>query len=199
LPPQHAVGEVFKDGASAQTLLGSYLAAKAAKSVNDAKSATRFYRSALKIDPNNEVLLEQGFQIEAYEANWERAVPLAKSLVANKKNKTYRMAHLMLGLSKFESNSYVGAKEDFRAASEGPIGELTSALARAWTESARGNPKQALKLLKLPKQAEWAQFYLNYHRALIADVAGRPKQASAAFKLSYEQDNRTLRIALAYA
>ena len=72
LPPQHAVGEVFKDGASAQTLLGSYLAAKVAKSVNDAKSATRFYRSALKIDPNNEVLLEQGFQIEAYEANWER-------------------------------------------------------------------------------------------------------------------------------
>ncbi|MGI9403645.1 MAG: tetratricopeptide repeat protein, partial [Hyphomicrobium sp.] len=199
LPVQHAVGEVIKDGDAAHTLLGSYLAANVAKSVNDAKSATRFYRSALKIDPNNEVLLEQGFQIEAFEANWQRAIPLAKALVANKKNKKYRIAHLLLGLDNFKSGSFVKAKEDFKAASEGPIGELTSTLARAWTEVAQGNAKKALKLLNMPKQAEWAQFYLNYHRALIADVAGRQKEASATFKLSYAQDNRTLRIALAYA
>ena len=29
----------------------------------------------------------------------------------------------------------------------------------------------------MPKQAEWAQFYLNYHEALIADVLDRPQDA----------------------
>ncbi|MCK5497445.1 MAG: tetratricopeptide repeat protein, partial [Hyphomicrobiaceae bacterium] len=109
------------------------------------------------------------------------------------------MAHLLLGLDAFNSQSYSKAEKNFETASEGPIGELTSTLARAWTEVARGNTKKALKLLNLPKQAEWAQFYLNYHKALIADVAGRQKEAAAAFERTYEEDNRTLRTALAYA
>ncbi len=147
----------------------------------------------------NEVLLEQGFYIEAFEANWQRAIPLAKELVAAKENKTHRMAHLLLGLDRYKSGSYLKAKEDLKAASEGPIGELTSTLARAWTEVAHGNSKKGLKLLNLPNRAEWKQFYLNYHRALIADVAGRQEEARAAFERSYQKDNRTLRTALAYA
>ena len=75
----YVVGGVFKEGDAAHSLVGSYLAANLAKKANDAKSATRFYRSALKIDPTNEVLLEQGFYIEAFEANWQRAIPLAKN------------------------------------------------------------------------------------------------------------------------
>jgi tetratricopeptide (TPR) repeat protein len=51
----------------------------------------------------------------------------------------------------------------------------------------------------MPKQAEWAQFYLNYHKALIADVLGRPQDALAAYEHSMRQDATTLRIALAYA
>ena len=199
LPAHYAVSEIVKKGDAAHSLLGSYLAANLAKSANDVDSATLFYRSALKIDPNNELLLEQGFHIEVFEGNWKPAIQLAKDLVAIKGNKTHRMAHLMLGLDKFKSGSYVKADQHLKAASEGPIGELTSTIARAWTQVARGNASKALKLLNMPKQAEWAQFYLNYHKALIADVAGRQKEASAAFERSYKQDNRTLRIALAYA
>ncbi len=199
LPAHDAISEIVKEGDAAHSLLGSYLAANLAKSANDVDSATLFYRSALKIDPNNELLLEQGFQIEVFEANWKPAIELAKELVTIKGNKAHRLAHLMLGLDKFKSGSYVKAEKHLKAASDGPIGELTSTIARAWTEVARGNATKALKLLKMPKQAEWAQFYLNYHRALIADVAGRQKEASAAFERSYKQDNRTLRIALAYA
>ena len=199
LPAHYAVSEIVKKGDAAHSLLGSYLAANLAKSANDVDSATLFYRSALKIDPNNELLLEQGFHVEVFEGNWKPAIQLAKDLVAIKGNKTHRMAHLMLGLDKFKSGSYVKADQHLKAASEGPIGELTSTIARAWTQVARGNASKALKLLNMPKQAEWAQFYLNYHKALIADVAGRQKEASAAFERSYKQDNRTLRIALAYA
>jgi tetratricopeptide (TPR) repeat protein len=195
----YAFGEVFKNGDSSQSLLGSYLAANLAKSANDAMSAALFYRSALATDPKNEVLLEQSFEVEALEANWQRAIPLARKLVAAKTSKTNRIAHLLLGLDEFNSKAYAKAKKDFEAASKGPIGELTSTLARAWNEVARGNAKKALKLLNMPKQAEWAQFYLNYHKALIADVAGRQKEAGAYFERIYQKDNRTLRTALAYA
>jgi tetratricopeptide (TPR) repeat protein len=52
----------------------------------------------------------------------------------------------------------------------------------------------------MPKQAEWAQFYLRYHRALVADVAGRPVEAREAFDRAFRQDNtRSLRTSLAFA
>jgi tetratricopeptide (TPR) repeat protein len=181
----------------AHSLLGSYLAANVAKGVNDPDGAAAFYRSALALDPANTVIIEQAFQTEATEGHWDRAVPLARQLVDKDANN--RMAHLLLGLDAFKDRDYKRADDEFKKASDGPIGELTSALARAWTAAAEGNAQRALKLLEMPKQAEWAQFYLNYHKALIADVLGRSKDAEEAFAHSMSQDATTLRIALAYA
>jgi tetratricopeptide (TPR) repeat protein len=187
----------FSTETDVHSLLGSYLAANLAKGANDNNSAAAFYRSALTLDPSNAVLLEQAFQTEATEGHWDRAVPLARELVA--KSGENRMAFLLLGLNSFKNGNYSKADEEFRKASDGPIGELTSALARAWAAAASGNPQRAMKLLEMPKQAEWAQFYLNYHKALIADVLGRPQDALAAYEHSMRQDATTLRIALAYA
>ncbi len=55
----------FTTETDAHSLLGSYLAANVAKGANDNNSAAAFYRSALALDPNNVVLLEQAFQTEA--------------------------------------------------------------------------------------------------------------------------------------
>lgn len=187
----------FTTETDAHSLLGSYLAANLAKSINDSNSASSFYRSALDLDPANTVIIEQAFQTEATEGHWDRAVPLARQLVAKDANN--RMAHLLLGLEAFKTKDFKKSDEEFKKASDGPIGELTSALARAWAAAAEGNAQQALKLLEMPKQAEWAQFYLNYHKALIADVLGRTGEAEAAFEHSMRQDATTLRIALAYA
>jgi len=186
-----------EDSESTHSLLGSYLAANFAKIENDPGTAAAFYRSALTLDPSSEVLLEQAFQTEASEANWARAVPLAKELIA--RDPTHRMAHLVIGLDRFKARDYAEADKEFAAASDGLIGELTSSLARGWTALAAGDSAKALSLLKKPKQAEGAQFYLNYHEALIADVAGKQKEASAAYERSFRQNSRMLRTALAYA
>ena len=98
------------------------------------------------------MLLEQAFQTEAAEAHWDRAVPLARELVA--KSAENRMAYLLLGINSFKNGEYAQADDEFRKASDGPIGELTSALARAWAAAASGNAQRALKLLDMPKQAE---------------------------------------------
>jgi tetratricopeptide (TPR) repeat protein len=195
--PSFAANNSSDDGDALHSLLGSYLAANFAKIENDTSNAAAFYRSALSLDPSSEVLLEQAFQTEASQADWPRAVPLAKELIA--KDPTNRMAHLVLGLDRFKARDYAEADKEFEAASDGLIGELTSALARAWTALAAGDSTKALALLKKPKQAEGAQFYLNYHEALIADVAGKTKEAGAAYERSFRLNSRMLRTALAYA
>jgi len=179
------------------SLVGSYLAGRFARAQNDTVEAAEFYQDALIHDPKNELLLEQAFQIEAARADWPRAFKLAEALIDVQKN--HRMAQLALALRDFKAGSWRKCEEHFRLAGAGPIGELTSAMGIAWTDYAQGEVNTSLADLDLPKQAEWAQFFLRFHKALIADVAGRRSEARAAYDSVYSQDTRTLRTALAFA
>lgn len=186
-----------QDDSTTHSLLGNYLAGRFAKGAQDTESAASFYRRALERDPKNEVLLEQAFQMAVMNGNWSEAVPLAEQLAAAQPS--HRMSHFLLGISAFKAGNYAKADEQFKAASENPIGELTAAIARGWTKLAAGDGAGALAAVDLPKQPEWAQFYLRYHRALIADILGKKDEASSAFERMFKQDSRTLRTALAYA
>jgi tetratricopeptide (TPR) repeat protein len=179
------------------SLVGSYLAGRIARAQNDAAEAAEFYRNALVHDPENELLLEQAFQIEAARGDWTRAFKLAEDLVGVQKQ--HRMAQLALALRDFKAGAWRKSEEHFKSAGSGPIGELTSAMALAWVELAQNDAGDALAKLDLPKQAEWAQFFLRYHKGLIADIAGRRNEARTAYERVYSQDARTLRTALAYA
>ncbi|HEX2841988.1 tetratricopeptide repeat protein [Hyphomicrobium sp.] len=179
------------------SLVGSYLAGRVAKAQNDAAEASEFYRNALIHDPQNELLLEQAFQIEAMRGEWSRAFKLAEDLLGV--SKQHRMAQLALALRDFKAGSWKQAESHFKSAGAGPIGELTSAMAAAWVELAQNNTSDAFARLEMPKQAEWAQFFLRYHKALISDIAGKRNDARTAFERVYAQDARTLRTALAYS
>jgi tetratricopeptide (TPR) repeat protein len=180
-----------------QTLVGSYLAGRFASSQHEADQAASFYGTALSRDPDNEVLLERAFLMELSNGDWKRTLELAEMLIA--KQPTNRMARLALGLSDFKAGNLTKADDHFKAASNSPIGELTSALVRAWLKLAEGKSQAALAMLEVPKQAEWAQYYLRYHKALIADIAGDRKEARRAYERVFKQDSRTLRTTLAYA
>jgi tetratricopeptide (TPR) repeat protein len=179
------------------SVLGNYLAGRFARAMQDTRDAAEFYGRALERDPSNEVLLEQTFQMETMSGNWPKAIPLAQQLVNT--HESHRMSQFLLGVTSFKSADYATAEKHFKAASENPIGELTSAVALGWTRLAAGDADGALKAVDLPKQPDWAQFYLRYHRALIADIAGRKAVATAAYEKMFRQDSRTLRTALAYA
>lgn len=179
-----------------QSLIGSYLAGRFARVQNDTDAAARYYEAALLRDPGNEVLLEQAFLMESTEANWPRAIVLADELARS--SPTHRMARLFLGLAAFKNGQLDKAEEHLVASGNGPIGELTSALARAWTKLAGNNADEAIALLEIPKQAEWAQYYLRYHRALIADLSSRRADARTSYERVFKQDPRTLRTALAF-
>jgi tetratricopeptide (TPR) repeat protein len=181
-----------------RSLLGAYLAGRHARGQNDSAAAASLFRNALSRDPGNDVLLEQTFLMDVTEGNWARAADLAKQLVSTPDGSQNRVAQLYLGMVAFKAKQWVKADEHFKQAGTGPIGDLTGALTRAWTKLASGEPDEALQLVEISKQAEWAQFYLRYHRALIADIGGRRQEARNNYERIFKTDARTPRTALAY-
>src|SRR5262245_33365249 len=198
LPVANAAGGTPEAGDTVPSLLGSYLAGRVARGQHDTAAAATYYREALARDPDNDVLIEQSFLMEVVEGDWTRAETLARSLV--KAHPGHRTAQAFMGIMDFKAARYAEAEEHFKAANANPIGELTSTLALAWLYQAQGKTQEALAALDGPKQPpDWAQYYLRYHRALIADQAGRQAEARAAYERIPKNDQRTLRLTLAYA
>ena len=179
------------------TLLGNYLSGRVARGDHDTAAAADFYSRALAEDPNNELILEQAFLLETAAADWNNAIKLARELV--KVEPSHRIAQFLLGCEAFKKGDYKEADEHFAAARQGPIADLTSILARAWVQQAAGKTDQALATLDSLSDADWAQFYQRYHRALIADVAGKRETARIAFAQAFKKNPATLRVADAYA
>ena len=182
--------------AEPRSLLGSYLAGRLARGQNDMPAAATYYGKALEHDPDNEVLVEYAFQMEASEGNWPRVEELARELVS-RSPRSGRRVHSS-GLAAFKAGRYQEAEEQFRRRADPPIGELTSALARAWIYQAQNKTQEALAVLDAQRLPDWASYFLRYHRALIADVAGRSADAAQPTS-AWPRHERTLRIALAYA
>ncbi|HSD92387.1 MAG TPA: tetratricopeptide repeat protein [Methyloceanibacter sp.] len=178
------------------TLLGNYLSGRLARGDHDTLAAAGFYSKALAGDPTNEIILEQTFLLEAAAAHWDRAVKLAKDLVAIEP--AHRIARFLLGCEAFKQGKYQEADEHFAAARQGPIADLTSTLARAWVQQADGKSNEAFATLDGLSDADWAQFYQRYHRALIADLAGKPDVARQAYAQAFKKNPSTLRVAEAY-
>jgi len=179
------------------SLLGNYLSGRVARGDHDTAAAADFYSRALAEDPNNELILEQTFLLETAAAHWDRAVELARDLVKREPN--HRIAQFLLGCDAFKQGKYKEADEHFAAARQGPIADLTSILARAWVQQAAGKTDKALATLDTLSDADWAQFYQRYHRALIADLAGRHELARTSYAQAFRKNPSTLRVAEAYA
>jgi tetratricopeptide (TPR) repeat protein len=191
------VAATVTDQSEPGTLLGNYLAGRIARGDHDTAAAADFYSRALAEDPTNELILEQAFLLETAAADWTRAVELARELV--KVEPSHRIAQFLLGCEAFKRGDYKEADEHFAAARQGPIADLTSILARAWVQQANGKTDQAFATLDTLSDADWAQFYQRYHRALIADVAGKREVARVAFAQAFKKNPATLRVADAYA
>src|SRR5687767_1084264 len=62
------------------SLLGSYLAGRIARSQRDNETAARYYREALDRDPASKEILEDAFQLKVATGNFPEARQLAKQL-----------------------------------------------------------------------------------------------------------------------
>jgi tetratricopeptide (TPR) repeat protein len=190
-----SVAQSLDDG-YAGSRLGSYIAGRIARGANDTSAAVRFYREALKSAPGDPSIIEAAFLVEATEGHADRAILLANEII--REQPEHRLARAWLGIAAFKAGKLGTADRHFKASAAGPIGELTSALSRAWVAKRRGRTKLALSHLKYSQRAEWAQYYVRYHRALIADLSGQTVLAGQNFGRIFKSDARMPRITIAY-
>ncbi|MGI9523240.1 MAG: tetratricopeptide repeat protein [Hyphomicrobiaceae bacterium] len=176
--------------------LGSYLAGRVAQGQNETEAAVHFYRRAVRNSPEDGRIVERLFLMEAMEGDWQRSLAAAQKLIQRQPD--YRLARYWLGIAAFRTGQYSEANEHFQKAATGPIGELTSALARAWTAVAQKNGKESYRRLRNVSQADWSRIYVQFHRALIADVLGNRKRARENYERIFALDALMPRRTAAY-
>ncbi len=184
--------------APSNSTLGNYLAGRHARGSNETDLAATYFGRALTKLPGDDVLLGHSFEMQAIAGRWSEAELLALRVASEKPDN--KLAQTFLGLVEFKRGNYDAAKTRFQAAAGSPLSDLASTLARAWTTFAAGDAQGALDLLDQTKPADWQQTFMRYHRALIADAAGRSADARASYdRLGKGDGNRLLRLTLAFA
>ncbi len=178
------------------SLYGSYLAGRLARSERDNETAAAYYREALEKDPASKEILEDAFQLKVATGDFKEALNLARKLYASESG--HKVANFFLGISEFGKKRYGRADRHFKAGGKGPIMDLTANLARAWIDLARGRTSKAIKFASKPATPQTEAIEL-LHRAMIADLAGRRSVARTAYEALRAKSPRNMRAAEAFA
>ena len=97
----------------ALTMSGSYLAARHASVERDASSAATFYRTALRIDPKNNELLDRAFISSLADGDIDEAVKLADRILAT--DKSNRVARLVIGVRDLKLKKYATRASQYQS------------------------------------------------------------------------------------
>ncbi len=181
------------------SLLGSYLAGRIARSQRDNQTAAEYYRQALEKDPDSREILEEAFQLKVATGNFDLAGELAHQLEGRKSEN--KVASFFLAIEAFKKKNYALSDKYFEAGGSGPIAELTARLARAWVALERKQVKTALKLTGQTgaAQTEGSQQIEMLHRAMIADLANQKQTAATVYKSLHKIHSKNVRVSVAYA
>src|SRR5581483_8662502 len=175
---------------------GNYLAARHAGTERDARSASAYYRAALRADPKNPVLLERTFLSVLIDGEIDEAVKLAERLVQF--DKTHRVARLVLGVRALKAKQYAAARQHIAQSVRGPIADLTATLISTWAMYGANDVKGAVDSIDKLTGPEWYALFKDLHAGLIYDAAGKRQDAGKRFEKIYKIDPNQLRIVEAY-
>ena len=152
--PAFAVQRV--DNGDLDSLSGTYLAARTADVEKDVASAARFYRAALKADPDNLFLLERALVLSAGAGNVDDAIGFARRL--REKQPSNSPARLVLAVEQIRLGQHSAAVEELGDAGAGVLADLTNALVSAWARFGEGEVDSAISGLQALKGEDWYEF-----------------------------------------
>jgi tetratricopeptide (TPR) repeat protein len=175
---------------------GNYLAARHAGAERDARSASAYYRAALRADPKNPVLLERTFLSVMIDGEVDEAVKLAERLVQF--DKTHRVARLVLGVRSLKAKQYQAARQHIAQSVRGPIADLTATLITAWAQYGSQDTRGAIENIDRLAGPEWYTIFKDLHAGLIYDVSGNRREAGKRFEKVHKLDANALRAVEAY-
>src|SRR5438270_3045840 len=179
------------------TMSGSYLAARHASVERDSASAAAFYRSALRIDPKNNELLDRAFISSLAEGDIDEAVKLADRILTI--DKSNRVARLVVGARDLKQKKYAAAQININQSVRGPITDLVATLLSGWAAYGAGDIKTAVANIDKLTGPEWYPIFKDLHSGMILELAGKEKAAGVRLERAYKLDDSALRVADAYA
>ena len=180
-----------------KSLSGSYLAGRSADGAHDVKAAISYFEGALSGDPDNSTLIERVLLLEVSDGDIDAAGALAERLLAVDLRNP--LARLVLTARAIKSGAFADAETQLTQTAKAPLATLTAGLLAAWAEQGQGHTDEALKKIESLSGPSWYGIFKNYHRAILADLAGRHDDAVAAIADAYKTDNTALRVVEAYA
>jgi len=156
---------------------GAYLAGRFAASEGDTAAAADRLVAALRTDPNNQELLNRAFLATLLDGRAD-AVRLARTLPDNP------VALLLLAGGDVQAGRWDRAEQRLRGLGRaGPV-QLLQPVLLAWVQFGRGQPDAALTGLRPLAEATRLRALNALHAALIADLAGRPRDAERFARLA---------------
>ena len=179
------------------TMSGSYLAARHASVERDSNSAAAFYRSALRVDPKNNELLDRAFISSLADGDIDEAVKLAERILTV--DKSNRVARLVVGVRDLKAKKYAAAQLNINQSVRGPITDLIATLLSGWASYGAGDAKAAVAGIDKLAGPEWYPIFKDLHAGMIFELAGKEKDAGARYERAYKLDDSMLRVAEAYA
>jgi tetratricopeptide (TPR) repeat protein len=154
---------------------GAFLAAEYADSLQDPASAARFYQNAMRDDPNNPILIDNGF-IAALLAGSPDSTALARKVPGN------ALATMLLGNQAAASGNFSAAQAQYAQLPADSLSGLLKPLLLAWAEAGQGNTGAALNgIVPAAENSPFGAIYI-LNAALIADNAGDMKDAAQAYQ-----------------
>ncbi|WP_254453735.1 tetratricopeptide repeat protein [Siccirubricoccus sp. G192] len=157
-------------GAPLTGAYGAYLAGRFAAAETDTRFAADSMLAALRADPDQPELLNRAFLATLLDGRPE-ALRLARRLPENP------AANLLLAGADAQAGRWERAEQRLRAMGRsGPVQILQPALL-AWVQMGRGQPEAALATLRPLAEGNRLRALNALHAALIADIAGRPREA----------------------
>lgn len=179
------------------TMSGSYLAARHASVERDSASAAAFYRSALRIDPKNNELLDRAFISSLADGDIDEAVKLADRILTV--DKSNRVARLVIGVRDLKMKKYASAQLNINQSIRGPITDLVATLLSGWASFGAGDTKAAVANIDKLTGPEWYPIFKDMHAGMILELAGKEKDAGVRLERAYKLDDGMLRVADDYA
>lgn len=197
------VGLAAVGGALAQSTMplaipsatGSYLAGREALQDMNTQEAASYYLDAARSDWENLDIVTSAFEALLADGQVPRAVDVASHVL--ELDPTNGLAHIFLGTVALKERRYTSALNDFNAVQSNSFLGITAGILKGWAQVGKGDLGQAQKSLDAISR-NGIEDFLRFHRALMADVAGKPKEALGLMRQAYENQPNDIRLVEAY-
>ena len=157
---------------------GAFLCGIVAARLGDDAEAAKAFLQALRVDPNNNVLLKQTF-LHSVMANDSHANALALRLAQSGGGQSVVSA-FVLGNASVVRTKWSDALRYYQQAGRDPLANMIVPLLQAWCEDGDGKADQAVTGLIRRPTSEFTPFYV-LHAGLIAHIGGLDDQAGDLF------------------